>query len=143
MKYNKSVLFLFVSLVTIGCHQSERSQQREKYVYNNGRDTISVVLYLTDNAFQGSYKKCGPGGFKMTGDISGEVQGDTLLGSLYYTPYKGRDKRRRAVALLKQNSDYILGNGNSSIYMGIPYFEIESLTFNGPILKADKSSQVD
>ncbi|MFD2555151.1 hypothetical protein [Sphingobacterium tabacisoli] len=131
-------LLLLLSIISVSCNQKEKKQQHETYVYNNGRDTISVALFLTDKTFEGSYRENGPGGFKVTGDISGEVKGDTLLGSLYYTPYKGRDKRRKAIALLKKNNDYIIGKGNSYIYMGVPYFDAETVTFKGQVLKASE-----
>ncbi|WP_133586479.1 hypothetical protein [Sphingobacterium yanglingense] len=134
-------LIIFMSFFNIGCHQGDNKNQNETYIHNNGRDTITVVLNLVNEVFQGSYKKNSPGGVVVTGDISGNVKGDTLLGSLYYTPYRGRNKQRKAFALLKQNNDYIIGNGSGYIYMGIPYFAPETLTFNGQILKGVESDQ--
>lgn len=131
--------FIFLlSLMSAACHEKGNNYQNETYVYNDGRDTIAVALSLMDNVFHGSYEKNSPGGVVVTGDISGNIKGDTLLGSLYYTPYKGRNKQRKAFALLKQNSDYIIGNGTGYIYMGIPYFSVETLTFDGQILKGTK-----
>ncbi|ERJ58716.1 hypothetical protein [Sphingobacterium paucimobilis] len=129
---------LLLSLTSAACHEKGNNYQNETYVYNDGRDTIAVALSLMDNVFHGSYEKNSPGGVVVTGDISGNIKGDTLLGSLYYTPYKGRNKQRKAFALLKQNNDYIIGNGTGYIYMGIPYFSVETLTFDGQILKGTK-----
>ncbi|SKB39921.1 hypothetical protein SAMN05660841_00287 [Sphingobacterium nematocida] len=128
-------LIFFFLLITLGCREKHNIEQSEAFVHTDGRDSISVVLHLVGNTFQGTYTESRPGGFLITDELSGDVKKDTLLGSLYYTPYKGRNKKRKAFALLKQNDSYIIGKGASYIYMGVPYFERETLTFNGHILR--------
>ncbi len=124
----------FMLLLILGCGENQHKRQSETFVFNDGRDTISVILHAVGQTFQGSYTEHRPGGVLVTGEISGNVYQDTLQGSLYYTPYKGREKRRKAFALLKNKDHCILGKGASYIYMGIPYFKSETLTFNGHIL---------
>lgn len=56
-----------------------------------------------------------------TGQITGEIKGDTLLGDYLYSAY-GAQPKRAPLALLKDSSTYRAGKGVVSSYMGVPFF---------------------
>ncbi len=73
-----------------------------------------------------------PGGYIVTGEISGNIKGDTLIGDYHYSPYKWRDKKRVPLTLLAKGDTYIEGTGKALIYMGIPYYIEETIRFDEP-----------
>lgn len=134
MNLKKTVLLF--SFILVGC--VDRQNQFSKYenlFAIKGRDTTNIALLITGEQFIGNYEVYGPGGYFVQGEISGDVKGDSLLGSLYYTPYKWTDKKRKAFALLKKDSVYIQGHGLEYIYMNIPYYKRENVRFNGLVYK--------
>jgi len=129
-------LIIFFSILSIVFLQScsDLNQQdliEKKLVSYQGRDTVTIDLILHEKRFVGKYKVNGPGDYLITGEVEGEIKADTLLGSLYYTPFGWRDKKRKAFALLAKNDQYFSGKGTELIYMGIPYFVPTTLSF-GP-----------
>jgi hypothetical protein len=73
-----------------------------------------------------------PGGYRVTGEISGNVKGDTLIGDYHYTPYKWKEKKRVPFAVLPDGNNYLEGKGKVLIYMGIPYYVENTLSFQNP-----------
>ncbi|WP_254528235.1 MULTISPECIES: hypothetical protein [unclassified Sphingobacterium] len=115
-----------------GCSESKQKDLIEKKLISyQGRDTVTIDLMLHQKRFVGKYTVNGPGDYLVTGEVEGEIKADTLLGSLYYTPFGWRDKKRKAFALLAKNDQYLSGKGTELIYMGIPYFVPNTVTF-GP-----------
>lgn len=114
------------------CSESKQKDLIEKKLISyQGRDTVTIDLMLHQKRFVGKYTVNGPGDYLVTGEVEGEIKADTLLGSLYYTPFGWRDKKRKAFALLAKNDQYLSGKGTELIYMGIPYFVPNTVTF-GP-----------
>jgi len=130
------ILVLLFSFILAGC--VDRQNQFSKYenlIAIKGRDTTNIALLISGEQFFGNYEVHGRGGYFIQGQISGDVKGDTLLGSLYYTPYKWKDKKRKAFALLKKDTVYIQGHGSEYIYMNIPHYKRETVSFNGLVYK--------
>lgn len=125
--------FLFVATAFLqSCTESIKGELIEKKLVSyQGRDTVTIDLMLHKKRFVGQYKVTGPGDYVVLGEVEGEIKADTLLGSLIYTPFGWRDKKRKAFALLATENQYISGKGSELIYMGIPYFVANTLTF-GP-----------
>ncbi|WP_185213572.1 hypothetical protein [Sphingobacterium mizutaii] len=114
------------------CSESKQKDLIEKKLISyQGRDTVTIDLMLHQKRFVGKYTVNGPGDYLVTGEVEGEIKADTLLGSLYYTPFGWRDKKRKAFALLAKNDQYLSGKGTELIYMGIPYFVPNTVSF-GP-----------
>ncbi|WP_313258963.1 hypothetical protein [Sphingobacterium sp.] len=114
------------------CSESKQKDLIEKKLISyQGRDTVTIDLMLHQKRFVGKYTVTGPGDYLVTGEVEGEIKADTLLGSLYYTPFGWRDKKRKAFALLAKNDQYLSGKGTELIYMGIPYFVPNTVSF-GP-----------
>ncbi|MBV2228105.1 MAG: hypothetical protein KUL85_14700 [Sphingobacterium mizutaii] len=114
------------------CSESKQKDLIEKKLISyQGRDTVTIDLMLHQKRFVGKYTVNGPGDYLVTGEVEGEIKADTLLGSLYYTPFGWRDKKRKAFALLAKNDQYLSGKGTELIYMGIPYFVPNTVRF-GP-----------
>jgi len=136
---NIRILVLLLSFFMVCCHGNQSHViETKEFLSINGRDTTSVGLHISEKQFFGRYRVSRPGGYLVEGEISGEVEGDSLLGSLYYTPFKWKDKKRKAFALLKSGDDYIQGTGSEYIYMNIPYFKKETLSFNGIVFRPNK-----
>lgn len=127
-----SIFFAFSVRFLQSCSESKQKGLIEKKLISyQGRDTVTIDLMLHQKRFVGKYTVTGPGDYLVTGEVEGEIKADTLLGSLYYTPFGWRDKKRKAFALLAKNDQYLSGKGTELIYMGIPYFVPNTVSF-GP-----------
>lgn len=81
-----------------------------------------MTLNIIENRFYGKYEVRKGCDIYRTGDIRGNVKGDTLIGDFYYKPYGSRDKKRIPFALLQRDSILLVGKGVAATYMGIPFF---------------------
>jgi len=130
MKILASCVVLILITLSLSCsHIPATDKSYRTYIAYAGRDTVMLHLSLVKKDFYGQYKVKGPGRYLVTGDINGIVYGDTLLGSLSYTPFGWKNKKRKAFALLKDGNTYQRGSGSETVYMGIPSFQKNTLTF--------------
>lgn len=128
-------LLLVVVVVSSCVHRTKPITEHKKLFSIDKRDTVLIDLHISKNQFVGNYKLNGPGNYIVKGELSGEVRGDTLFGSLYYTPFQWKYKKRRAFALLRKGDNYVQGVGLEYVYMNIPYFTSEALKFEGILFK--------
>ncbi|MBP3942991.1 hypothetical protein J5U18_05325 [Sphingobacteriaceae bacterium WQ 2009] len=125
---------LFFLLLCSSCKESfkEKGTHSTLISYRN-RDTVLIDLVKFENSFFGNYKLSGPGNYSVIGDVEGKINADTLIGTIYYTPYGWKDKKRRAFVLLMKDGKYFQGKGSEMIYMGIPYFVPETVSFDSVV----------
>ena len=121
---------LMVAMFVSSCFDAGKIEK--KLISYQGSDTVSITLvqYRDRKDFYGSYHVAGPGNYLVTGNIQGEIKADTLIGTVYYTPFGWRDKKRRAFALLAKGDTYYRGEGIEMVYMGIPHYVPESIRFD-------------
>lgn len=125
----KLLIGLIICLSNTSCLDNPEKEETINLLSYVKRDTISVELSLYTESFYGKYYLKGPGDYIVEGEIIGEVKGDTLVGTIYYAPYKWKEKKRRPFALIQRDGKYIQGKGLELYYMGIPYFSMNSITF--------------
>lgn len=127
---NTGRLFLLFIFIAACSAPNEKNEKEQHLMAIRGSDTIEIKLLRYDETFYGKYELNGPGERFIEGEIEGEVQNDTLLGSLLYTPYGWRNTKRRAFALKYIDGVYLQGKGQEMIYMNIPYFLRHTLDFS-------------
>lgn len=107
----------------ISCNSKEEKDQYNHVVYRavNNKDTAIIVININDKRFYGryeiSYYKIG----KDSGDVRGDIRGNTLRGDFHYIS-NGGNWKRIPIALLKKDSKLFLGNGVIGTYMNLPCF---------------------
>ncbi|WP_413999756.1 hypothetical protein ACMDB5_04150 [Flavobacterium sp. W1B] len=128
-----SIAFLLLVLV-IACDSKKESKANSVfYEAVNNRDTALLSIVTNGFSFNGNYEIIyGNKAIKDSGDVSGKIKGDTLIGTYNYKSYGGSWKRL-PIAFLKKENKLILGNGVEGGYMGFVYFNPEvPLDFNSP-----------
>ena len=103
-----------------------------EYVAITNRDTAMLTLTYYEHSFYGKLKIFKPGKVIDSGEIQGNIYGDTLVGDFSYQPFGARHKKRRAYVLLNKTDSLIQGNGRESDYLGVPFYTPESINFNSP-----------
>ena len=121
-----SSLFLIIS-----CTSKENNYKDVYYQSVNGKDTAILALKISEKRFYGRYEifynKIG----KDSGDVRGNINGDTLRGDYHYISNGGHWKRV-PLALLKKEKKLILGKGVIGIYMNLPCFFPGTLSYKNP-----------
>lgn len=120
----KSLFFLLLSLIIlVSCNSKEEKSKYNHIVYHavRGKDTAILAININDRRFYGryeiSYYKTG----KDSGDVRGNIVGDTLRGDFHYIS-NGGNWKRIPLALLKKENKLFLGNGIIGTYMNLPCF---------------------
>lgn len=125
------LLMGFCTSLCLSCNGKEEQPVREEQLRAfTARDTIDLELIRFKSTFYGKYTLRGPGLYRIDGEVQGDIRADTLIGNIYYTPYKWRDKKRRAFSLLEVGDRYLIGKGSETIYMGIPHFIEKTLSYD-------------
>src|SRR5215813_3366623 len=121
-----SVLFLIVS-----CTSKENNYKDVYYQSVNGEDTAILALKISEKRFYGRYEifynKIG----KDSGDVRGNISGDTLRGDFHYIS-QGGSWKRVPLALLKKDKQLIQGKGVIGTYMNLPCFINGTLNYKNP-----------
>lgn len=116
-----TVFILFTFLIS--CNSKEDKDQYNRVFYRavNGQDTAILDIKLNDKRFYGryeiSYHKIG----KDSGDVRGDLKGDTLRGDFHFIS-NGGSWKRIPIALLKKDNKLILGKGIIGTYFNLPLF---------------------
>ncbi|WP_264537660.1 hypothetical protein [Flavobacterium sp. N1736] len=119
---NFAIAFLFFVLI-ISCNSKEEKDKYNHIVYRavNNKDTAILDININDKRFYGryeiSYYKVG----KDSGDVRGDLKGDTLRGDYHYISNGGAWKRV-PLALLKKENKLFLGTGVIGTYFNLPCF---------------------
>ena len=124
-----SLLFAFL----ISCNSKEQKDKYNHLIYRavNNKDTAILDVNISDKRFYGryeiSYYKTG----KDSGDVRGDIKGNTLTGDFHYIS-NGGSWKRVPLALLKKENKLLLGNGVIGSFMNLPCFIQGTLSFNDP-----------
>lgn len=128
--------FTIVSLVftfLISCNSKEEKDKYNHVVYRavHNKDTAIIAINISDKRFYGRYEiayyKIG----KDSGDVRGDIKGDTLRGDFHYIS-NGGGWKRIPIALLKKENKLLLGNGVMGTYMNLPCFLPGTLNYKDP-----------
>ncbi|MFG4002386.1 hypothetical protein B0A67_16150 [Flavobacterium aquidurense] len=120
----KTLFFLFLVLtLAFSCNSKDEKSQYKQITYYavNGKDTAILAININDKRFYGRYEivyhKIG----KDSGDVRGDIKGDTLRGDFHYIS-NGGSWKRIPLALLKKENKLFLGSGVIGIYFNLPCF---------------------
>ena len=118
--------FIIVSLLSsflLSCNSKEAKDKYNRLLYRavKGKDTAILDIKINDNRFYGRYEilyhKIG----KDSGDVRGDLKGDTLRGDFHFIS-NGGSWKRIPIALLKKDNKLILGKGVIGTYFNLPLF---------------------
>jgi len=130
----KSLFFLVLILsIIISCNSKEDKSNYNQVVYQaiTDKDTAVLTVNINDKRFYGSYEisyyKIG----KDSGDVRGDIKGDTMRGDFHYIS-NGGSWKRVPLALLKKENKLFLGNGVIGTYFNLPCFIDGTLSYKDP-----------
>lgn len=118
--------FIIVSLLSsflLSCNSKEAKDKYNRLLYRavKGKDTAILDIKINDNRFYGRYEilyhKIG----KDSGDVRGDLKGDTLRGDFHFIS-NGGSWKRIPIALLQKDNKLILGKGVIGTYFNLPLF---------------------
>ena len=114
-----SLLFGFL----ISCNSKEEKDKYNKAFYRavNGKDTAILDININDKRFFGRYEITYHKFGKDSGDVRGDIKGDTLRGDFHFIS-NGGSWKRIPLALLKKENKLVLGKGVIGTYFNLPCF---------------------
>ncbi len=114
-----SVLFAFL----MSCNSKEAKKDYNHVVYRavNNKDTAILAINKSNKRFYGRYEISYYRVGKDSGDVRGDIKGDTLRGDFHYIS-NGGSWKRIPIALLKKQNKLFLGSGIIGTYMNLPCF---------------------
>ena len=129
MTKNIRCLLIISALLSVffGCTQPnevDNSAVKTSYIAVNGADTAWLDLVVKGTTFKGKCAINFSDKYTDSGDVRGQVSGDTLLGDFHYLHY-GLQWKRIAIAFLKKDNQLIMGEGIQSEYLNIPFFKAD------------------
>lgn len=118
--------FAIVSLLLgflISCNSKEEKDKYNKAFYRavNGKDTAILDININDKRFFGRYEITYHKFGKDSGDVRGDIKGDTLRGDFHFIS-NGGSWKRIPLALLKKENKLVLGKGVIGTYFNLPCF---------------------
>lgn len=113
---------LSIILLAISCHSNTVDYPSKHYLAISKRDTAYLKITKRENYFYGKYIVQYGNSAKDSGEIRGNILGDTLLGDYFYIPSSGAVKKRKPFALLQNGKTLRLGSGAVMSFMDIPYY---------------------
>lgn len=119
-----------VLLFTLSSCGRNLNEVKNEYIAYSKRDTAYLTLTLAGDNFYGKLRIAGPGNVVDSGDVRGRIIRDTLLGDFYYRPYQAHLKKRKAYVLINQQDSLVQGRGVETVYMGIPSYMPNSISFD-------------
>jgi hypothetical protein len=127
-----SFIFLIsILILVISCNSKESNYKDVQYRAVNGKDTAVFALKISDKRFYGRYERSYYKIGKDSGDVRGDIKGDTLTGDIHYIS-NGGSWKRIPLALLKKEKSLIQGKGITGSYMNLPCFIQGTLTYKDP-----------
>ena len=117
------IIASFFMIILISCNSKDEKSQYKHIVYQavNGKDTAILAINMNDKRFYGRYEVLYHKIGKDSGDVRGDLKGDTLRGDFHYIS-NGGSWKRVPLALLKKEDKLILGSGVIGIYFNLPCF---------------------
>jgi hypothetical protein len=122
MLKNSIVVFL-IFILSISCNSKEEKDKYSRVFYRavNGKDTAILDIKINNKRFYGRYEILYHKFGKDSGDVRGDLRGDTLRGDFHFIA-NGGSWKRIPIALLKKDNKLILGKGVIGTYFNLPLF---------------------
>jgi hypothetical protein len=120
----KSLLFsVLIIILIVSCNSKDKKSEYNHIVYHavNGKDTAILAININDKRFYGRYERSYYQQGKDSGDVRGDIKGDTLRGDFHFIS-NGGSWKRIPLALLKKDNKLFLGSGVIGIYFNLPCF---------------------
>ncbi|MRX69937.1 hypothetical protein SAMN06265349_101135 [Flavobacterium resistens] len=133
MNKNSFLFLLLIMISVISCNSKEDKNGYQEVVYRavHQKDTAILVLNINEKRFFGRYEILYHQIGKDSGDVRGDIKGDTLRGDFHYIS-NGGSWKRIPLAFLKKDNKLISGNGVIGTYMSLPCFIQGTLNYNEP-----------
>jgi hypothetical protein len=118
-------------LLLVSCHSKEEKNQYNQVYYRavHNKDTATLVIHRNDKRFYGRYEISYYQFGKDSGDVRGDIKGNTLTGDFHYIS-NGGSWKRTPLALLEKENKLFLGNGVVGTYMNLPCFMPGTIDYN-------------
>ncbi|QSB25131.1 hypothetical protein [Flavobacterium sp. CLA17] len=122
-KARKLVLSLVLFTLLFSCNSKEGKEKYQQSLYRaiHNKDTAVLLINRNDKRFFGRYEISHYGVGKDSGEVRGDIKGDTLRGDYHYLTFGGSWKRV-PLALLKKDNKLFLGKGVVGTYFNLPCF---------------------
>jgi len=137
------ILCLVGAFGIYGCSGTSVDQKNDtKTLYRaiNKDDTATLKINLTDKEFYGQFEINYHGAYKDSGNVTGIVKGNTLMGTYHFQHYGIETWDKTPVAFLKKDDKLIMGVGAMEIYMNIRYFKKNvPIDYNNPKFVFEKT----
>ncbi|WP_428233037.1 hypothetical protein [Flavobacterium sp.] len=120
----KTLFFLSSVLIFLfSCNSKDEKSKYNHIVYQaiNEKDTAILAININDKRFYGRYERTYYQQGKDSGDVRGDIKGDTLRGDFHYIS-NGGNWKRIPLALLKKENKLFLGSGIITTYFNLPCF---------------------
>ncbi|MDR7371579.1 hypothetical protein [Flavobacterium aquidurense] len=120
----KTFIIVFVSaLLLISCNSKEDKEKYNHVFYRavHKKDTAILDININDRRFYGRYEILYHRIGKDSGDVRGDLKGDTLRGDFHFIS-NGGSWKRIPIALLKKENKLFLGKGVIGTYFNLPLF---------------------
>ncbi|KAF2337112.1 hypothetical protein [Flavobacterium daemonense] len=133
MNKNSLLFLLLIMILVISCNSKENKTDYKEFVYraSNQKDTAVLTIKINDKRFYGRYEILYHQLGKDSGDVRGDIKGDTLRGDFHFIS-NGGSWKRVPLALLKKDKKLVLGNGVVGTYMNLPCFIQGTLNYKDP-----------
>lgn len=107
----------------MSCNSKEEKKDYNHVVYRavNNKDTAILAINESNKRFYGRYEISYYRVGKDSGDVRGDIKGDTLRGDFHYIS-NGGSWKRIPIALLKKENKLFSGSGAIGTYMNLPCF---------------------
>lgn len=121
LKKNLIISLLFVFIISCNSKEEKNKYNRMLYRAVSGNDTAILDININDKRFFGRYEIIYHQLGKDSGDVRGDLRGDTLRGDFHYIS-NGGSWKRIPLALLKKENTLLLGKGVIGTYFNLPCF---------------------
>lgn len=116
-----ATLFFISSLLLLTSCKDTKSANKIYYQAINGKDTARLSVIYYEDRFFGQYERIYGKNGKDSGNVRGQLVGDTLKGEFKYLSLGG-SKSISPIVFLKKDDKLLLGKGLISTYMNIPFY---------------------
>lgn len=123
IKISKIISLVTIASFLLSCNSKEKKDTYRNALYRavNNKDTALLHLNINDKRFYGRYEISHYNIGKDSGDVRGDIKGDTLRGDYHYITFGGSWKRV-PLALLKKDNKLFLGSGVVGTFLNLPCF---------------------
>ncbi len=120
---NIKYLPFLIIIGIISCNSKDEKSKYKQIVYQavNAKDTAILTVNINDKRFFGRYEVLYHKIGKDSGDVRGDIKGDTLRGDFHFIS-NGGSWKRIPLALLKKENKLFLGSGIITTYFNLPCF---------------------